>query len=108
MKIIQVKRQSEPKLIKAVAELCWGNPTPDTHAFMRSLDRPIKPQEEQPTVLFGVNFDVDYYNQNQLDNMEGQSKVYRALDQGIFEFMINLKGNCTSCVLSRDEIFYSR
>lgn len=82
MYILKVKRQEEPLLITAVRELCDGNPTPDTDAFLRSLDRPIENHNVDPVLLFGTNFDVDYWNQEKIDSIQGQAKTYRAVDSG--------------------------
>ena len=81
IKCFKVKRQDEPLLIQAIKELCDGNHSQQTHAFLRSLDRPIAAQEE-PTMLFGTNFDVDFWNQEKVDAMPGEARHYRSQDTG--------------------------
>ena len=81
----QVRRQDEPGLVKAIKELCDGEPSEDTNALLRSLDRPIQNQEAEPTLLFGMNFDVNVMNQEKVDLMPGQPKIYKAVDSGLFQ-----------------------
>lgn len=57
-------------------------PSEETNNLMRSLDRPISDTVVDPTMLFGVNFDVDYMNQQKLDEMPGPAKIYKAVDSG--------------------------
>ena len=89
----KVKRQDEPQLVKAVRELCDGEPSAETNILLKSLDRPLKNNDAKPVMLFGVNFDVDFMNQDKLDAMQGLPKIYRAVDSGLlFElsFIIRL------------------
>ena len=65
--------------MQAIKELCDGNPSQQTHAFLRSLDRPIAAQEE-PIMLFGTNFDVDFWNQEKIDAMPAEARHYRSQD----------------------------
>jgi hypothetical protein len=58
------------QLIQAINELCDGSPTPETEAFLKSLDRPVlNGQNQNTTFLLGTNFDVEYINQEKLDEM---------------------------------------
>lgn len=66
--------------MKAVRELCDGDPSVDTNNFLASLDRPI---EGDATLLFGTNFDADFVNQEKLDDLVGEQRLYRATDSGI-------------------------
>ena len=71
--------------MKAIKELCDGEPSEDTNALLRSLDRPIQNQEAEPTLLFGMNFDVNVMNQEKVELMPGQPKIYKAVDSGLFQ-----------------------
>jgi len=78
---MQVFRQREEDLIKAVHELCDGDPSNETLALMCSLDRPL-PEDNDVTRLYGTNFDVNYVNHDMLDDMEGEYFTFRATDKG--------------------------
>ena len=80
-----MRRQDEPALVKAVRELCDGEPSPETSQLLKSLDRPVKDTTVEPTMLFGVNFDVDYMNHQKLDEMPGPAKMYKAVDTGRYD-----------------------
>ena len=80
---LKVRRQDEPELVKAVRELCDGEPSAETNLLLKSLDRPIQNRDADPTMLFGVNFDVDFMNQEKLDAMPGLPKIYKAVDSGL-------------------------
>ena len=95
---MKVRRQDEPLLIQAIKELCDGNPTENTHAFLRSLDRQVA-DETDPVMLFGTNFDVDFWNQEKLDSMPGQAKMYRSIDSGMMKICLNLHFNSFSNLL---------
>ena len=71
--------------MKAIKELCDGEPSEDTNALLRSLDRPIQNQDAEPTLLFGMNFDVNVMNQEKVELMTGQPKIYKAVDSGLFQ-----------------------
>ena len=71
--------------MKAIKELCDGEPSEDTNALLRSLDRPIQNQDAEPTLLFGMNFDVNVMNQEKVELMPGQPKIYKAVDSGLFQ-----------------------
>ena len=71
--------------MKAIKELCDSEPSEDTNALLRSLDRPIQNQEAEPTLLFGMNFDVNVMNQEKVELMPGQPKIYKAVDSGLFQ-----------------------
>jgi hypothetical protein len=82
-------------LIQAINELCDGSPTPETEAFLKSLDRPVlNGQNQNTTFLLGTNFDVEYINQEKLDEMiPGQSKYFRSTDTGRSELL----RSCAAC-----------
>jgi hypothetical protein len=80
LQYLQVKRQHEEGLIRAVNELCDGNPSDETLAVLRSLDRPV--EDPELTRLYGTNFDAAYINQIMLEEMDGESHTYKAVDQG--------------------------
>lgn len=83
------------QLIQAINELCDGSPTPETEAFLKSLDRPVlNGQNQNTTFLLGTNFDVEYINQEKLDEMiPGQSKYFRSTDTGRSELL----RSCAAC-----------
>ncbi|XP_062616249.1 uncharacterized protein LOC134277961 [Saccostrea cucullata] len=78
----EVVRQSEPLLIKAVNELCDGEPSEETVQFLRSLDRSIDAPAQEVTKLFGTNFDASVINQDTLEEMPGATFHYKATDEG--------------------------
>ena len=80
---MKVKRQDEPQLVKAVKELCEGRPSEETSILLKSLDRPISNIEADPVMLFGVNFDVEYMNQERIEAMQGLPTIYTATDSGM-------------------------
>ena len=76
-----IHRQSETDLIKCVNELELGEPTDESIAFLKSLDRPL-PNEDQCVNLFARNYDVDVFNYNKIQNLPGELKLYKAKDEG--------------------------
>ena len=78
---MQVVRQTEPELITAVNELCNGETTEKTDSFMRGLCRPLPP-ESDPVMLFGTNFDVDFFNGTLLAEAPGELYRFEATDTG--------------------------
>ena len=55
-------------------------------ALLELLDRPGRDAEVDPTMLFGVNFDVDSKNREKLDDMPDPAKIYKAVDSGKIRF----------------------
>ncbi|KAL5010533.1 hypothetical protein ScPMuIL_012838 [Solemya velum] len=83
--LTQVKRQHEEGLIRAVSEPCDGNPSEETLALLRSLDRPV--EHPELTRLYGTNFDAAYINQIMLEEMDGETHIYKAVDEGNSKLM---------------------
>ncbi|KAK3094086.1 hypothetical protein FSP39_024037 [Pinctada imbricata] len=79
---MQVLRQSESPLIKAVHELCDGRPSEETIQFLRSLDRPLNASPEDIMRLYGTNFDACVVNQDMLEQMNGEMFSFKAKDKG--------------------------
>ncbi|KAK3082509.1 hypothetical protein FSP39_008125, partial [Pinctada imbricata] len=80
--LLEVLRQSESPLIKAVHELCDGRPSEETIQFLRSLDRPLNASPEDITRLYGTNFDACVVNQDMLEQMNGEMFSFKAKDKG--------------------------
>ena len=78
----QVQRQEEPLLITAVTELARGNLTPETEAFVKSLEGHVPVPQCQKRVLFATNDDVDMYNLQQIHDHRGKLHSYTASDTG--------------------------
>lgn len=82
-----VHRQDEQNLITCINELEVGDPSDDSVAFLHSLNRPL--QDEGSSVqLFARNIDVDMFNYNKLNQLQGELKVYHSADEG-YEYYIN-------------------
>ena len=56
-----IHRQNDQSLIKCINELEYGNPSDESVAFLKSLDRPLS-NELDCTHLFARNLDVDLFN----------------------------------------------
>lgn len=71
-------------MIRVINELCDGNPTEETEEFVKSLDRPLQNiPNNDIQYLFGTNFDVEFMNQEKLDELiPGPPKYFRSLDTG--------------------------
>lgn len=50
-------------------------------AFLKSLDRPLL-NEEKCIHLFARNYDVNLFNYNNLQNLPGELKIFKAKDEG--------------------------
>ena len=74
----QVLRQDEPDLITAINKLSIGQSSECTVKFLRSLKRPI-PYTDNIVFIYGMNFDVDFYNYDQLQKLAG---MYKSIDKG--------------------------
>ena len=77
----QVVRQDEPELIAAINELSIGDPSESSVKFLRSLKRPI-PHSDNTVFIYGTNFDVDFYNYDQLQKLNGIMYIYKSNDKG--------------------------
>lgn len=76
-------RQDEPLLIRAVNELETGHVTPEIVQFLKELERPLSVDDSRDTVyLYGTNFEVDWHNSTQMQKLEGDQIIYRAVDSG--------------------------
>ena len=80
-------RQNEADLITAVHELCDGTPSEETIVLLKSMDRPL-PENINATCLCGTNFDVNYINNEQLEDMAGKELVFKAKDEGMSVFAL--------------------
>ena len=80
-------RQDEAELIRAVNQLCDGNPDQQTEDFLRSLSRPLA-DDTGVLRLFGTNFDTAYVNQISLDAAPGREYTFKSKDEGL----------CLSCL----------
>ena len=67
--------------MRAVNELCHGNPSIQTHQLMEYLSRPTN-MDTEPVKLFGTNFEVDLVNLETLDALQGEAMVYTSIDTG--------------------------
>ena len=78
-------RQNELDLIKAVNELCNGNPSKDTEDLLRSLKRPLSDYTDA-VYIFGTNQDCDFLNDMELDKIDSPKRKYTAIDDGKLNF----------------------
>lgn len=67
--------QTEHDLVRAVNELCMGLPSDETTKLIKSLDRPL-PHTMNPIYIFGTNFDVAYFNLEQLHKLPTPLKTF--------------------------------
>ncbi|CAG2206493.1 PIF1 [Mytilus edulis] len=76
-----VHRQDEHNLITCINELEVGDPSDESVAFLQSLNRPL--QDEAGSVqLFARNIDVDMFNYNKLNQIQGELQTYHSVDEG--------------------------
>lgn len=61
VKLHTIHRQSDTTLIKCINELEVGDPSDESVAFLKSLDRPLL-NEEKCIPLFARNYDVNLFN----------------------------------------------
>ena len=73
----EVVRQTEPELVKAVRETALGSISKETDTYLRSLSRPL-PEDIAPVHLFARNIETSMFNEDRLQEMDGESKVYKA------------------------------
>ena len=76
-----VVRQKEVDLIAAINELCEGNPSTNTHRLMSSLMRPIATARDA-LHIFGTNYNVEFFNHMNLEELLGEEFMYTAQDIG--------------------------
>lgn len=106
LQLNSVFRQKEPDLVQAVNELCMGNPSAETIKLLKSLGRPL-PSTIKPVFIFGTNFDVSYYNMEQLQQLPGPLHTCKSIDDGDRKYLkrctaphlLPLKLNCKVIVL---------
>ena len=80
IKLEVVQRQQEADLIRAVNELCVGNPSDEMEKLMEKLSRPL--QDPTDAVhIFGTNLDVDFYNHQQLALVPGNQRIHQSTDK---------------------------
>ncbi|XP_033756127.1 ATP-dependent DNA helicase RRM3-like [Pecten maximus] len=77
----EIHRQEDTTLIQCINELVIGHPSDDTVAFLKSLDRPLA-NEMDCIQLFARNLDVDLFNFEKLNQLDGELKRYKATDEG--------------------------
>ncbi|CAG2185522.1 PIF1 [Mytilus edulis] len=71
----------EHNLITCINELEVGDPSDESVAFLQSLNRPL--QDEAGSVqLFARNIDVDMFNYNKLNQIQGELQTYHSVDEG--------------------------
>ena len=68
-------------MVQAINQLCDGSPSKETEQLLKRLNRPIH-NPVSMVKLFGTNFDADYVNHEMLDSMEGNDRMYKAVDEG--------------------------
>ena len=104
----EVIRQNEPDLIQAINEFCDGEPSAETVELMKNLSRPLSAiQQAKATYIFGTNFDVNFYNYDQLMKLPGEIKVFEAKDKGAKKYfhtcnapkLLAVKQNCKVLVV---------
>lgn len=76
IKLHIIHMQSDTTLIKYINELEVGDPSAESVAFLKSLDRPLL-NEEKCIHLFTRNYDVDLFNHNKLQNLPGELKFLK-------------------------------
>ncbi|CAG2226885.1 PIF1 [Mytilus edulis] len=78
-----IHRQDDQSLIKCINELEIGDISDDSVAFLKSLDRPLQNERLNKCVhLFARNYDVDVFNYNKIQSLQGDLKVYVSQDEG--------------------------
>ena len=82
---LQVRRQDDKALIKAVHELSLGKLSKTSEDFIRSLNRPLRdlPTNAQPKYLAATRLDVDLYNIDKLEEWPGEERKFVSTDSGI-------------------------
>ena len=80
----EVIRQKEIDFIAATNKLCEGFPSDNNIKLLKSLQRPL-PQylQSKAIYIFGTNFDVNFYNYEQLSKLPGFMKLYGSEDRGL-------------------------
>ena len=73
-------------LINAINELCLGQPTDYTIAMLHSLSRPIK-HTDDTVYIFGMNFDVNYFNHIKLQEVNAPLSKFTSKDKGPRKYM---------------------
>ena len=76
-----VHRQKELDFIRAINEVCEGNPNPRTHQLLLSLKRPIHDDKES-LHIFGTNYEVDFFNYMKIQELAGVEELFTAEDCG--------------------------
>ena len=76
-----VHRQKELDFIRAINELCEGNPSPRTDQLMCSLKKDLT-THFQPLYIFGTNYDVEFFNHMKLQQLQGQDILFTSEDNG--------------------------
>ena len=82
----EVVRQTEPELVNAVRETALGSISIETDTYLRSLSRPLQ-EDIAPLNSFNLlarNIETSMFNEDRLQEMDGESKVYKATkDKGL-------------------------
>ncbi|CAC5417898.1 unnamed protein product [Mytilus coruscus] len=72
-----IHRQSETALIQCINALEKGELSNENVAFLNSLDRPLQ-NEDKVVHLYARNYDVDIFNYNKIQKLQGELKTYQA------------------------------
>ena len=76
-----VHRQKEVDFIRAINEVCEGNPSPRTHQLLLQLKKPLV-EDMKPLYIFGTNYNVDFFNYMMLEKVNGQEQIFTSDDSG--------------------------
>ncbi|CAC5392062.1 PIF1 [Mytilus coruscus] len=76
-----IHRQSETELIQCINALEKGELSNENIAFLNSLDRPL-PNEDTAVHLYARNYDVDIFNYNKIQQLQGELETYKVNDVG--------------------------
>ena len=76
-----VHRQKELDFIRAINDVCEGNPNARTHQLLLTLKRPIDDDNDN-LHIFGTNYEVDFYNYMKLQQMAGVEQLFTSEDCG--------------------------
>ena len=77
--LVQVVRQEDDRLIKAVRETAVGTISEETDEFLQGLNRPLDISENSTcTHLFAKNIDATIFNSGCLETLDTEEKIYKA------------------------------
>ena len=107
---MEVVHQDKDNYIKAINELCSGHPSGATVTFLKSLNRPIV-TDKNTEYIFGTRFDIDMFNHDKLQEIQGDMWILRCTDKGRKKYLrtssasriLPLKVNCKIIVIQNLE-----